>query len=162
MRLSRIILAFLLFGFLGQILYYYPNLPEKMASHYNGLGQPDGWMPKNGFMIFEAVILLIIIAHFVFLTSIIERLPDSLINMPNKDYWLAKERRDETFGVMHQYFEWFSLGLLGLFIAVNELIFRANLSNRNLSDSIWLALVGFLFFVGVWLTKFILNFRLPK
>jgi uncharacterized membrane protein len=162
MRLSRIALAFFGIGFLGQLLYYYPNLPEKMASHYNASGEPDNWMSKQSFLILELVILLVILAEFTLLPFLLERIPNSLINMPHKSYWLADERRHETFSVIRHYLEWFSVGLLGLFIAINEMVFRANLNNQRLSNAAWIALIIFLIFVAVWLTKFILRFRLPK
>ncbi len=161
MRLSRVILAFLLFGLIGQLLYYYPNLPEKMASHFNDRGEPDGWMLKQNFLIFELVILLILIAEFMLLPLIIAKMPDSLINLPNKTYWLADEKREETFSVIGHYFEWLSVGLFGLFIAVNEMVFLANLAGQPLHNSVWIILGIFLLFVVIWLIKFILRFRKP-
>jgi len=161
MRLSRVILAFLLFGLIGQLLYYYPNLPEKMVSHFNGQGEPDGWMLKQNFFILELVILLILITEFMLRPLIIAKIPDSLINLPNKTYWLAGERREETFSVIGEYFEWFSVGLFGLFIAVNETVFRANLAGQPLRNSVWIILGIFLLFVVIWFIKFILRFRKP-
>jgi uncharacterized membrane protein len=162
MSLSRIILAFLVIGLVGQILYYYPNLPDRMASHFNGAGEPDGWMSRQNFLIFEAVILLLIIAEFSLLPLLIEKMPASLINLPNKTHWLSETNRNATFAVIRQYFEWFSVGLLALFIAVNEMVFRANLNKQPLSNSIWIVLIVFLFLVGIWLVKFILRFRVKK
>ena len=156
------VLAFLVIGFIGQIIYYYPNLPEKITSHFNGFGEPDGWMSKSSFIIFEGVILFLIIAEFTLLPLLIEKIPDSLINLPNKNYWLANDRRAETFSAIRVYFEWFSVGLLGLFIAVNEMVFRANLNQQSLSNSIWFGLIAFFLFVGIWLVKFLLRFKLPK
>lgn len=162
MRISRLSLAFLIFGFIGHILYYFPNLPEKMASHFNGLGEPDNWMSKSSFLIFEGVILLLIIAEFTLLPFAIEKFPNSMINVPNKDHWLSEENRAETFSIIREYFEWFSVGLLLLFIAVNELVFRANITRQPLSNSFWIVMICYFIFVGIWLFKFILRFRMPK
>lgn len=162
MRLSRAVLVFLVISFISQIIYYYPNLPEKMASHFNAFGEPDGWMSKNGFMIFESLVLSTIIALFTLLPSLIAKMPDSLINMPNKDYWLAEARREQTFSIIQNYFEWFSIALLGLFIGINEFAFRANLKQQNLSSWTWIILLLFLFFVVVSTTKLILRFRVKK
>lgn len=162
MSLSRAILAFLVVGFIGQIIYYYPNLPERMASHFNASGKPDGWMSKSVFLIFEGVVLTMIIAEFTLLPLLIEKMPDSLISLPNKDYWLANERRAETFSAIRVYFEWFSVGLLGLFIAINEFVFRANLNQKNLSDWTWIILLIFLTFVGISTFKFARQFKSPK
>jgi uncharacterized membrane protein len=162
MRISRLILAFLIFGFVGQMLYYFPNLPQLMASHFNSLGEPDGWMSKTSFLIFEMVILFIIIGKFTLLPWLIEKIPNNLINLPNKEHWLAPERRAETFNILRVYFEWFSVGLLSLFIVVNEMVFRANLNRENLSNAVWIVLVAYLLFVVVWVVKFILQFKIKK
>lgn len=161
MRLSRIILYFLIGVFAAQIVYYYPNLPETMATHFNGFGEPDGWMSKQGFVLFEGVILLLIIFEFTLLPLLIEKMPDSLINMPNKDFWLAEERRASTFLILRRYFEWFSVALLTLFIAVNQLVFRANITRTNLpSTEMWLILILFIAFVAGWLALFLKQFKI--
>ena len=161
MSLARAILYLLIGVFVAHIVFYYPNLPENVASHFNSFGEHDGFMSKPNFVIFEGVILLIIIIEFTLLPLFIKKMPNSLINLPNKAYWLAPERRDATFGIFGNYFEWFSIALLSLFIAVNHLVFQANLTKQNLSGtSMWLILGAFLVFTIVWLIKFIRQFRL--
>lgn len=160
MSLARAILCLLIGIFLAHIVYYYPNLPEIVASHFNGLGEPNGWMSKQNFVIFECVILLLIIFEFALLPILIKKMPNSLINLPNKDYWLAAERRETTFFTMRKYFEWLSIALLSLFIAVNQLVFQANLTRQNLSGTaMWLILGAFFAFTIIWSIKFIRQFR---
>lgn len=159
MKITQAILAFLVIGFVGQTVYYYPNLPEMMASHFNASGTADSWMPKNSFFIFEGVILLIILVHFFFLPRFIDKFPDSMINLPNKDYWLAAENRQETFSYIKNFFEWFFIGILGVFIAINELVFRANLTKQDLSNNVWIILVVFIIYVFTLLIKFIIRFK---
>ncbi len=163
MRLSRMILFFLIGVFVSQCIYYYLNLPEIMASHFDGAGVPDGWMSKQSFFLLEAVILGFIILEFTFLPWIIGKMPYRLINMPNKDYWFAAERRAETLQKIRIYFEWFSIALLALFIAVNQLVFRANIDRTNLpSAPMWLILGAFFVFVILWLIKFVRHFKMVK
>jgi uncharacterized membrane protein len=134
-----------------------------MASHFNAAGDADGWMSKNSFFIFEGGILLLILAEFTLLPYLIEKMPASLINLPNKDFWLAKERRTETFGAIRSYFEWFSILLLALFIAINQIVFRANLIQENLSPlAMWLILGAFFAFTIFWLVKFFRRFKIKK
>lgn len=159
MRLSRAILIFLIVGLIGQGFYYYPNLPEMMASHFNEAGEPNSWMPKQNFFIVLGTIFFLITALFTSLPLLLEKIPAELINIPNKEHWLSNENRTRTFAIIRQYFEWFAVGLLGLFIAVNELVFRANLAHQNLSNAAWIVLVIYLIFVVIWLSKFILQFR---
>jgi uncharacterized membrane protein len=163
MRISRIITFFLIGVFIAQAGYYYSALPEKMASHFNGAGEANGWMSKPSFFIFEGFLLLLILAEFTLLPFLIKKFPDSMINMPNKNYWLAKERREATFADIGHYFEWLSILLLALFIAVNQLVFHANLAGQNLSSKvIWMVLGSFFAFVIFWLVKFVRRFKVKK
>ena len=163
MRLSRIIILLLIGLFVAQIFYYYPNLPEIMASHFNGYGEPDGWLSKQSFVALEGVILSVIVFEFTMLPLLIEKMPDSLLNLPNKDFWLAAERRAETFSTIRQNFEWFGIMLLTLFVAVNQLVFRANINRENLpTTEMWLIIGAFLIFVIVWLINFMRRFRIEK
>ena len=162
MRLPRITLLILVGIFVAQMSYYYVNLPETVASHFDGTGNPNGWMSKSTFVIFEFFLLIFVVGQFLFVPRLIEKMPDLLINLPNKKYWLAAERRAEAFSIIRNYFEWFSVVLLVLFIAINQLVFRANLNHENLSDKeAWLIIAVFLAFVFVWLISLVRKFRKP-
>jgi len=160
MRLSRMILFFLIAVFVSQCVFYYPNLPPEMASHFGAHGEPNGWMSKEFYFAFMTFVLGLIVLQFAFLPNLIEKMPLSLINMPNREFWFAEERRGETIGTIRNFFEWFSAALLGLFIGINQLAIRANLNGENLSSGIWLILGAFLIFVAVWLIKFYRRFRI--
>lgn len=160
MKFSRIVLYFLIGFFIAQTTWYYPNLPEKIASHFNAFGEPDGWMSKSNFLIFEAIVLLFIIAEFTLLPRLIEKSPNSMLNLPNKDYWLADERREQTFSVIRTYFEWFAVALFALFIGINQLVYRANLTSENLSSQSWLIIGAFLVFTILWMIKFVRQFKI--
>jgi uncharacterized membrane protein len=162
MRLSRIIILCLIGVFLVQVGYFYLNLPGVVASHFDGTGNPNGWMSKGAFVIFEIFLLIFVVGQFMLIPRMIEKMPDSLINLPNKGYWLAPERRPATIGIIGIYFEWFAIALLLVFIAVNQLVFHANMSHENLSDKQARLVVGlFLAFVVVWLIKLIRYFYKP-
>lgn len=148
--------------FLAQVGYFYLNLPSVVASHFDGTGNPNGWMSKGGFVIFEIFLLIFVVGQFMLIPRMIEKMPDSLINLPKKEYWLAPERRSTTIGVIGIYFEWFAAALLLVFIAVNQLVFHANMNRENLSDKqAWLVIGLFLAFVVAWLVKLIRYFYKP-
>jgi uncharacterized membrane protein len=48
-------------------LYYYPQLPDPMPSHFNYKGMIDGWMSKDGYMI---VFFNLIVGSYLLLTFI--------------------------------------------------------------------------------------------
>ena len=162
MRLSKMILFFLIAVFVSQCVYYYPILPPEMASHFGASGEPNGWMPKESYFAFLAFVLGLIALQFTLLPSMIGKMPSRLINMPNKEFWFAEERRAETIEIVRHFFEWFAAALLALFIGINQLVIRANLTGENLSSSSWLIIGAFLIFVAVWLIKFRRRFRIEN
>lgn len=146
--------------FFVQIGFYYPSLPETMATHFDAAGNPDGWLSKTNFVIFEFFLMLIVVGQFALIPLLVEKMPHSLVNIPNKNYWLAEERRAETFGFIRKYFEWFAVVLLLMFIAINQLVFQANIDQKNLSGNLaWLIVAAFLLFTVVWLIGLMRKFR---
>lgn len=163
MSLARIILYFLIGVFLAHIAFYYLNLPDTIALHFNAAGVPNGFMSKQNFFIFEGVMLLVIVFEFLLLPMFLRKMPDSLINIPNKKYWLAAGRRETAFLVIKKYFEWLSVALLCMFIAVNQIVFRANLTGQNLPGIIvWLILGLFILFTIAWSIKFVRQFKIRE
>lgn len=154
------ILFFLIAVFVSQCVYYYPNLPPEMASHFGAHGEPNGWMPKEFYFVFMAFVLGVIVFQFAFLPNVIEKMPLSLINMPNKEFWFSDEKRTETIGIIRNFFEWFSAALLGLFIGINQLAIGANLNGGNLSLQSRLIIGAFVIFVIVWTIKLYRQFKL--
>jgi len=159
MKIRHFILIFLALLFVGQIVYYYPLLPQTMASHFDGNGTPNGWMEKSSFLVLECAIFGLAIVEFLGLPLLIDRMPDSMVSLPNKEYWLAPERRAYVFEVFRMYFQWFSVGLLTMLVCVNQLVYRANITKTNFDSSIWLILAGFFAFAIIWLVRFVLIFR---
>jgi len=162
MSASRIALLVLTGIFIAQIGFYYPQLPERMASHFDAAGNPDSWMSKKAFVIFELIILSFVVGQFLLVPLLVKKLPVSLVNLPNKDYWMAEERREQTLQIIRNYFEWFAAALLLMFIGVNQLVILANLRQGNLAGGYaWLAVAAFIMFSVVWTIGLMRRFRKP-
>ena len=65
--------------------------------------------------------MLVIMALLV--ARIIERVPPSAVNIPNRDYWLADERRRATIDYVTEQFLWIECLTLAFLIAVVALAF---------------------------------------
>lgn len=86
-----------------------PWLPEQV-------GDPGKTMSRSGFV-------ALMLAMSVYLpwqctegvVWLVRRLPPALINLPNKDYWLAPERREATLRLLGDHMRWLGLMLLLLF-----------------------------------------------
>jgi hypothetical protein len=93
----------------------------------------------------------------------VQLLPDSLINLPAKHYWLAPERRKESLSWLTSAGLWFaSLDAL-FFLGVHFLILQANTkSPPRLSNAIWAMLAVMLGGVLWLIIGGLRKFRRPK
>lgn len=122
-------LVFLLLA-VGAAFYFsslYAQLPEVMASHFDARGVPNGWQTKSAF--FGVLIGVSVIAAVVGfgIPMLITALPPQLINLPNKAYWLAPERRSETMNFLNAHFAWFGCALFAVVLFAINFAVQANL-----------------------------------
>ena len=155
---------FLLIAVVVAIHFYllYAQLPETVASHFDGHGVPNGWQSKGLFFAFlvGALVIAAVVAFAV--PRIIEAVPTELINLPHKDYWLAPQRRVESLVFLETQFAWFGCGLLLFMVFVFEFVIRANFRDHaQLDSSFGYALGAFLLFTLLWVVRTIKRFSSP-
>lgn len=139
--------------------FYYNALPERMASHFNSAGVADGAMGKDAFIAFYVGLVSFMVAVFSGTSVIIRSLPTGQINLPNRDYWLAPERRDATIRIIGDDLAGFGALTCCLIIALMEFTFRTNLTaNPHLGQPPMFLIVGFLIAEFMWLMRMVLRF----
>jgi uncharacterized membrane protein len=142
--------------------FLYAQLPETVASHFDGRGMPNGWQPKGLFFAFLVGALVISAAVAFAVPRIIAAVPTERVNLPNKDYWLAPEWRAESLAFLETQFAWFGCGLLLFMVFVFELAIRANFREHpQLDSSFGYALGAFLLFTLFWVVRMIRRFSSP-
>ena len=160
MNVARIILILLAAAAFVQSLYYYPILPETLASHFDGAGRPNGWSSKQAFMTIYLLIVGLMLAIFLFLPPALGRLPNRLINLPHKDHWLASPRRAQSLAFLQTQLHWFGVVNMVLAIYTVQLVFQGNLeASPRLSDSFLWIMLGYLVFVAIWIARLLLRFQ---
>ena len=87
------ILAGLMVVSVVQHVWYFPQLPERVATHFGIDGQPNDWMSRTAATLLLAAVQLGVPLFLVGVTSLARRMPNSMINIPHKDYWLHPDRR---------------------------------------------------------------------
>lgn len=130
----------------------YPQLPERVASHFAANGRPNGWQSKQDFFVIPCLAILVSAFVAFVLPRTLAFVPQELINLPNKSYWLAQERRAKTVRVMCAHMAWFSCGLLFVLLYAISQAISANLptSGHFNSNGMWYVIGGFsLFGVGL-------------
>jgi uncharacterized membrane protein len=139
----------------------YPLLPACMASHFDRAGNANNWQPKQAFFTFYAAVTMLALVIGFVTPRIIGVLPASMINLPQKDYWLAPERRAETMVFFETQFGWFGCALYFLAVCVFAEAMRANLRTPpRVSGAAMIFLLGaFVAFVISWSARLFLHFR---
>jgi uncharacterized membrane protein len=135
------------------------NLPPTVASHFGASGAADGFMPRTGYL---AVMLAVTVA-LPLLLALLHGLviPVHLINVPNREYWLAPERRAETFAYLHAQTLRLARLLVVFLCYVHLLIVRAHTALPPRLSSPLLIAGLFVFFAAlvVGLVMLVVHFR---
>jgi uncharacterized membrane protein len=140
----------------------FPLLPERVASHFGASGAANGWMSKSQFFTVYAVMLLPALAVEFWVARRIARTGGAKLNMPNKEYWLAPERRAATFAYFEKFFAWYGWAFLALEVFVMGLAMRANLDSppRLPAGPTLAVLLAFVFFNVVALAAMFRRFSI--
>jgi uncharacterized membrane protein len=125
-RIPRGLFVAIVLAAIAQCIHDFPLLPDRLASHFATSGIPNGWMTKSQFFITYAVLLVPALVVEFWVSRRIANKPDSRLNLPNKEYWLAPERRAETFAYFDSFFAWYGCAFLFVEVFAMGLAMRAN------------------------------------
>ncbi|MGA7796649.1 MAG: DUF1648 domain-containing protein [Candidatus Acidiferrales bacterium] len=125
-RIPRVLFFAIVLAAIAQCVHDYPLLPDRLASHFGASGMPNGWMTKSQFFITFAIVLLPALAVEFWVSHRIANKPDAKLRLPNKEYWLAPERRAETFAYFDSFFAWYGCAFLFAEVFAMGLAMRAN------------------------------------
>lgn len=136
-------------------------LPPAVASHFDFAGHPNSFLSRSSYLtlmvVFSAGLPLAIAAAGRWAAS----LPDDLLNIPNKAYWLAPERRAASLASLAARVEWLAVALAVFPCYVHWLVVRANTdgTHRLAGVPFLVGFVAFLVFTTGWVVSLVLRFR---
>lgn len=144
------------------VIYTSYYLPSSVATHFNINNQPDGWMTRDAYLLMILTLLISIPSAISVGISILSKKFSHLINLPNREYWLAPPRLNDSldFFAAHGH----RLGRL-VIVLMTGLHYVVLLANRAepvaLSQPWFIAIVlGFVLALGLWVLA--LYRRFPK
>jgi uncharacterized membrane protein len=163
-KLPNAMFIFLVFLGVLQARKFAVAMPAVMATHFGTSGTANGWQSQSAFFVTEILLLGVCLLLAFGVPRLIESLPISMLNVPNKEFWLAPERREQTVAFFKKQFAWFGCAFLAFILVVNELVFAANQTHpRQLNNTEFVAaLIAFLVFVAVWTGRLIFYFSKTK
>ena len=132
---------------IAQAVYYYPKLPDTVASHFGPSGQADGWMSKGAFLgVMVGVMLAVcpmLLAISVAMLSAAQR-PKKKQDPANE----AAEKTAQAQAINQQWTEyqarfmgWFSVATMGLLLTIFLMANQANLSPNPALPHAWTVLI---------------------
>ena len=145
----------------AQMVHYYPLLPDSIAVHFGSSGEPNGWSDTTEFMMTYGASELFIVLLGVASGLLLRKTPPGLVNIPNRDYWLSPERRQETVAFLSNQVVWIEAITLAFLIAIAQLVFKENLGDAppRLSGDFWYVLAAFVGATVWFCVRIILRFR---
>ena len=143
-------------------LYYSFLLPDNVASHFGSSGKPDAWSSRNVFITVYLVSVVMTAVIFLGIVFGIPMLPNSMINLPHKDFWLSEEKRRETFHFFFHYFLWFGSATFLLLLDIFHQSFMVHLGRAGSLQHAWLSITLYLGFSIVWTVGLFVRFMGTK
>jgi len=141
-----------------QAAYFFPQLPAEVASRFGAEGEVLQTMSKSGFMMLHLGIIAVIAALFGGIP--ITELPNRLINVPNRDYWLSGDRREKTLEVLQCELLVICNATMLLLLIIFHWVLQANLMEESHLDPrfVWLPLGLYVGFTLVWVLRLMRRF----
>jgi hypothetical protein len=137
------------------------RLPDLVASHFDGSGTANGFMPHGFYVWFMLGFVVVLPTFMVAVTWLGIASQKARINLPNKDYWLAPERRAQTIDFLRAGILKFGAMLVALLCYMHWLVVLANEAKPVQLDNSWFigGMVVFLVGLLVWLKMLLGRFR---
>jgi uncharacterized membrane protein len=160
MAMQRRIFILLIVFFVLQCYFYYSQLPDPLATNFDAAGEANGWSSKSAFIAVYILMVAIFAATFLLLPRYVCRIPTAYVSMPNKEYWLAPERREDTFAFLSYQMLVIGNATMVFLICIIQLVIEANVSGtyRLAPGLMWILLGGYLLFTSVWTIRLIARF----
>ncbi|HSD55304.1 MAG TPA: DUF1648 domain-containing protein [Burkholderiales bacterium] len=163
-RLPCAIFGALLVGAVVILLATTGGLPERIPTHFGAGGVPDAWMTRGGytaFMLVFAVGLPIVIAWAI---GGLPRAFPNQVNLPNRDHWLAPERREASLAFLGRHACWLGCMMVLMAAGVHVLLLRASASTPpRLEERPFIALlVAFVAALLAWIVAIYKRFPRVK
>jgi uncharacterized membrane protein len=137
------------------------SLPQKIATHFNFAGKPDGFMTLQNHQSFITLSTICFPLFMVFMVGVLPAWFPSLVNIPHRDYWFSPERKTQTLDYLFNMACKLGILMVFFFVSLNVIIVIANNSSPVLMPKLPFFIVMALFLLGVflWVVMLFLKFR---
>jgi uncharacterized membrane protein len=159
---SLVILICLIVFSVTFVIYTSYYLPDNVATHFNFNNNPDGWMTRNSYVLLILTLLISVPTIISFGISALSQKYPHLVNIPNRDYWLAPQRLDESLAFLALHGQRLGRLIIVLTTGLHYVVLVANRTEPPMLPQSWFVaiLLGFIFALAMWVIA--LYRRFPK
>jgi hypothetical protein len=135
------------------------RLRQNVASHFGINGSANGWMSRGWYLVFTALFPLLLAGILAGVGAWIKTIPSKFVNIPNRDYWLAPERRDFLSRMLIRRLMWLASLITLLTAGLHALTLAANRVNPPLLDNgrLMVVVIGFLILLFLWIVSLLMR-----
>jgi uncharacterized membrane protein len=164
---SKLPLLFLIVSavaFTISLLYFLPELPDRIATHFGPNGHPNGWMTRNQHATGMTLLGFGIPAFVIGICYSIRFFPSSTLNVPSASYWRTPEHYPEACQILLRWSFWFgTVSFLWTGILNYQLVLANRLSPPLLASTTVMILSGiYIVATGVWVVLLLIQFLKGK
>ena len=124
--IPAVVLLMLYLCFICCVILSDSQLPDRMATHFDFNGQPNGWASRSSYMLFIISFGTGIALFIVFVGFVLRFAPNELISLQNREYWLAPEHRAKTMAYILRQMLWLACWWVCFVIGMHLSIIDAN------------------------------------
>lgn len=138
-------------------------LPQRMATHFDANGQPNGWMNRFAAVLFQGAVGLILPLIIAAAFCAIKFVAPERLKVPHRDFWFATGRRTETCTYLSRQGLWLASLMVALQSMVwYELIVSNSTKIPQLSSLEFLTILGvFGLAMIAWVLRLFHHFAKP-
>jgi len=146
----------------GQLVFYFPQLPEQIASSFDFRGHPTGYTSRGNFLFLWILAIALINGMIPLVRLLVLRGPAVLINLPNKEYWLANEaNRQRAAEIMDTMLTMVAVGVNTMFIMIFQYTYELN-TRGSASFGMWWTFLPLPLAAIIPIIYMFMKFRVPK
>jgi uncharacterized membrane protein len=124
--IPAVVLLMLYLCFICCVIISDAQLPDRMAAHFDINGQPDGWESRSSYISFIISFGTGLTLFIVFMGFMVRLAPKQMFSLPNREYWLAPERRADTMAYIFSQMLWFTCWWICFLIGMHFSVIDAN------------------------------------
>lgn len=147
-------------AFLVEQLVTYNLLPQTVASHFGVSMAANCFVAKVQY--FKSLLSAFMIMNAVFIAMIVllPRIPSSLINTPNRQFWMQPKNRAELDNILRTRLYGLLTGINLIFTILSYYVFKANMSKPVvLSSQFHVVMIAFFIVVIIGAVQFGMRLR---